>query len=332
MRVVVAGATGAVGMEMLSILEERDFPLDELRLLASERSAGKKMSFRGDTVVVEALSEEAFDGTDIAFFCLGSELSRRYVPVALDVGAYVIDNSSAFRLEEGVPLVVPEVNPDTIGDARLIANPNCTTTIMVVAVAPLKERFGVRRVVACTYQAASGAGAAALDELITQTEQVLRKEEPERKVFPHPIAFNLFPHIDTFQENLYSREEMKTVQETRKILGDEKILISSTCVRVPVLRVHSIALHMELETPASVEDVRSLLEESEGLVVMDEPQKSLYPTPWVVSGKDGVFVGRIREDLVFENGLAMWICGDQLRKGAALNAVQIAEILRRSRL
>lgn len=327
MRVAVVGATGAVGRELLGILRQRKFPVGELHPLASERSAGKRITFKGKETSVEVLNEGSFDGVDIAFFCVGSELSRRYAPIAVNAGAFVIDNSSAFRLDEDVPLVVPEVNPDAIGDARLIANANCTTTIMLVAVAPLHRRFGIRRIIACSYQAVSGAGNEAIDELLLQSERYLNGEREEPSVFPHPIAFNLLPHIDTFGENLYTKEEMKIVYETQKILSDERMLISSTCVRVPVVRAHSVAVHIELKEDATVEDVRSLLEEAEGVVVMDEPYDDIYPTPRSVSGKDDVFVGRIRKDLAFDKGVAMWVSGDQLRKGAALNAVQIAEMM-----
>ncbi|MCX7704264.1 MAG: aspartate-semialdehyde dehydrogenase [Planctomycetota bacterium] len=325
MRVAVVGATGAVGRELLLILQQRDFKLDDLRLLASERSSGMKIPFGGVELPVETLDEKRFDGVDLAFFCVEADVSKRFVPVALERGAFVIDKSSAFRLKPEVPLIVPEVNLDSIGKSRLVANPNCSTIILVVAVAPLLRKFGIRRIVVCTYQAASGAGSAAMSELKSQTEEVLKGGEPKPVVFPHPIAFNLFPHIDSFLENGYTKEEMKMVDETKKILGDKRILISSTCVRVPVFRAHSEAVHIELKQEASVEEVRAVLEKAEGVSLMDKVEENLYPTPLFASGKDKVFVGRIRRDLAFKNGIAMWVVSDQLRKGAVLNAIQIAE-------
>jgi aspartate-semialdehyde dehydrogenase len=325
MKVAVVGATGAVGRELVLVLEQRNFKLDELRLLASERSAGLKIPFEGENLSVEPLEEKKFDGVDLAFFCVESDISKRYIPSAIERGALVIDKSSAFRLKPDVPLVVPEVNFGSIGNSRLIANPNCSTIILVVAVAPLARKFGIRRIVVCTYQAASGAGAAAMSELRNQTEEVLKGNELRPIVFPHPIAFNLFPHIDSFLENGYTKEEMKMVDETKKILGDERLLISATCVRVPVMRAHSEAVHIELERKASVEEVREVLRNAESVSLLDEPEKNIYPTPLFASGKDEVFVGRIRRDIALKNGIAMWVVSDQLRKGAVLNAVQIAE-------
>ncbi len=326
--VAVLGATGAVGQEMLSVLEERSFPVGELRLLASPRSAGKKVMFRGSEVEVVPLGEDTIDGIDLALLSAGGEISREWAPRLVERGAVVIDNSSAFRLDETVPLVVPEANREAIAGHRgIIANPNCTTAILVVALAPLHRRFGLTRVIVSTYQAASGAGARAVAELEDQTRVVLDGGEPVPAAFPAPIAFNLFPHIDVFTDNGYTREEMKTVHETRRILSAPELAVSTTCVRVPVRRAHSEAVWIEAREPLDPEHVREVLRAAPGIEIVDDPDRARYPTPLQSTGRDAVAVGRIRADISRPGGVAMWLVGDQLRKGAALNAVQIAEEL-----
>jgi len=328
--VAVVGATGAVGETMLRILEERHFPIRTLKLLASERSEAKVLSFRGEEIKVERLTHGSFHGTEIALFSAGAIRSKEFVPAAVEAGAIVIDNSSAFRMEPDVPLVVPEINPRAIAGytARgIIANPNCTTIVMAMPLKPLHDYGQVTRVVASSYQAVSGAGKKGIEELKRQTLAWAKGEAIEVKAFPQQIAFNLFPHIDEFQPNGYTKEELKLVFETRKILGDESIRVSPTTVRVPVFTAHSVSLNVETKRKIGAEKARELLSKMPGLQVIDEPEQGLYPMPILAAGKDDCFVGRIREDLSNDHALNLWVVGDQLRKGAALNAIQIAELL-----
>ncbi len=331
-RVGVMGATGAVGSVMLQILAERNFPVAELRPLASARSAGKRLRFQGEEVEVLELTEKAFRGLDIVLASAGAAVSRQFVRCAVEAGAVVIDNTSAFRLEADVPLVVPEVNPGDIFRHRgIIANPNCSTIIMLVPLKPLHDAARLRRVVASTYQAVSGTGAQAIAELERQVRQYVAGEPLTHQVYPHPIAFNVLPHIDAFQDNGYTREEMKMVHETRKMLHDDSIQVSATTVRVPVFTSHSEALQVETERKLSAAEAREILAAAPGVKVVDDPATFQYPMPLNVSGQDDVWVGRIREDISHPRGLALWVAGDQLRKGAATNAVQIAEILIRGK-
>lgn len=328
--VAVAGATGAVGEVMLQVLEERKFPVRQLKPLASERSVGKSLRFRGEEVRVERLSAEAFRGVDLALFSAGAGRSQEFAPAAWAAGAVVVDNSSAFRMDPEVPLVVPEINPEAIaGYTRrgIVANPNCTTIVTLMAVAPLHRHSRVKRLVASSYQAVSGAGAKGLEELKTQVRAWAAGAPLTAEVFPHQIAFNVLPHIDVFQENGYTKEEMKLVWESRKILGDDGLRVSPTTVRVPVFTAHSISVHVETEAKITAAKARELFAAFPGLTVQDDPAAKLYPMPLAAAGEDACFVGRIREDLAVDNGLNFWVCGDQLRKGAALNAVQIAELL-----
>jgi aspartate-semialdehyde dehydrogenase len=327
LRVAVVGATGAVGLEMLKVLERRAFPVDSLRLFASPRSAGKRLRFLGDDCPVEPLSERSFEGIDLALFSAGASISREFAWQAARAGALVVDNSSAFRMDPQVPLVVPEINaPAAAANRGIIANPNCTTIVALLAVAPLHRAARVERFTAASYQAASGAGARGMRELEEQARAHVECRPVEPRVFPHRLAFNLFPHVDVFLENGYTKEEMKIVNETRKILGDEAIRVSATCVRVPVLRAHSVALHLETGRKVGVAEAREILSRAPGVLVEDDPARSRYPMPWEVAGRDEVCVGRIREDISHERGLALWVVGDQLLKGAALNAVQVAEV------
>ena len=328
--VAVVGATGAVGEEMRKILAERLFPVDRLRLLASERSAGQLLEFCGRQVPVEVLDEDSFDQVDIALFSAGSSVSARYAPAAVDAGAVVIDNTSRFRMDDDVPLVVPEVNAGEIaGHVRrgIIANPNCSTIQMVVALKPLYDAAGIRRIVVSTYQSVSGAGRQAMEELGSQTAALFNGQDAECERFPHQIAFNCIPHIDSFLPNGYTGEEMKMIRETRKILGDPDIRITATAVRVPVFCSHSESINVETRTKLSAGDVRAILGEAPGVLLRDDPRDNEYPLATEVTGKDATFVGRIREDDSVDNGINLWVVGDNLRKGAALNAVQIAEIL-----
>ncbi|MBI4241854.1 MAG: aspartate-semialdehyde dehydrogenase [Candidatus Rokubacteria bacterium] len=328
--IAIVGATGAVGQTMLRVLEERSFPVKELRLLASERSEGKRLPFRGDPLRVERLTHDSFRGVEIALFSAGRDRSREFAPAAVKAGSVVIDNSSAFRMEPSVPLVVPEINPHAVKDHQgIIANPNCTAIVMVMALKPIHDYARILRVVATSYQAVSGAGAAAVEELRSQTLAWAKGEPMEARVFPHRIAFNVLPHIDGFLETGYTREEMKLIHETRKILGDETIRISPTTVRVPVFTAHSVAVNVETERKVSAAEARELFSAFPGLRLWDDPAKNRYPMPVLVEGQDDCFVGRIREDLSLPNGLNFWVVGDQLRKGAATNAVQIAELLTR---
>ena len=328
-RVAVVGATGAVGQEMIKVLEQRNFPVSELRLLASARSAGKKLKFKGEEITVEELKPSSFEGIDIALFSAGGDRSKQFAPEAVKRGAVVIDNSSAFRMEPDVPLVVPEVNPEDVDWHKgIIANPNCSTIQMVVVLKPLYDISRIKRVVVSTYQAVSGAGAAAIEELKEQTKAVLEgKSVPPPNKIPKQIAFNCVPHIDKFFPDGYTREEHKMINETKKIMHDDEIKVSPTCVRVPVFIGHSEAVNIEFEKPISVEEARKVLENAPGVTVIDDFENAIYPTPIDVAGKDDVLVGRIRKDDTIENGLNLWIVGDNLRKGAALNAVQIGEVL-----
>ena len=328
--VAVAGATGAVGVEMIKTLEKRNFPVKNLKLLASARSAGKTLKFKGEDVVVEEMTEASFRGVDIALFSAGGDISRQFRPAVVSAGAVMIDNSSAFRMEKDVPLVVPEVNPEDIKwNKGVIANPNCTTAIMLVAVAPLHRAKKLRRLVAATYQAASGAGAKGMEELVLQTRQVLDNQPIEPRAFAHRIAFNLIPHIDTFQENGYTKEELKMVNESRKMLHLPELKVSCTCVRIPALRAHSEALNLEFEEEITPEEAREILRRSAGVRLADDPQNKVYPMPVDATEKYDVLVGRIRQDISRDDrrGLDIFVSGDQLLKGAALNAVQIAELL-----
>ncbi len=327
-RIGIMGATGAVGSIMLRILEERDFPVDELRPLASVRSAGKLLKFRGEEVKVQELTEDSFKGLDIVLASAGASISEKYVPPAVAAGAIVIDNTSAFRMEPGVPLVIPEVNAEDIFKHKgVIANPNCSTIIMLVPLMPLHNAARIKRIVVSTYQAVSGTGSQAIAELESQVKQHVSGEPIKHEVYPYQIAFNVLPHIDTFQDNGYTREEMKMLNETRKMLHDDSIQVSATAIRVPVFTSHSESLQIETEKKLTAKQARELLESAPGVKVVDDPANLKYPMPLDSSGQDLVFVGRIREDISHAHGLALWVAGDQLRKGAATNAVQIAEIL-----
>lgn len=326
--VAVVGATGAVGNEMIKTLEERNFPIERLRLFASERSEGKILEYKGSEIQVETLKEDSFKGIDIALFSAGAERSRIWAPVAVRSGCVVVDNSSQWRMEPEVPLVVPEVNPyDLKWHKGIIANPNCSTIQMVVVLKPLHDVAKIKRIVVTTFQSVSGTGQKAMDELLQQTTDLLNFREIKCNVYPHQIAFNVLPHIDKFLENGYTKEEMKMVNETRKILGDNSIRITATTVRVPVFRGHSESINIETEKKLLPNEVRAILANSPGVIVFDAPEKNIYPTPIDVAGKDETYVGRIREDESIENGINMWVVADNLRKGAALNAVQIAEKL-----
>lgn len=325
--VAVVGATGAVGQEILKVLAERKFPVAELKLLASSRSAGKKIRYQDRELTVETTTADSFPGINIAIFASG-EASRKFAKAAVAAGAVVVDNSSTFRMEPDVPLVVPEVNPEAVRRHQgLIANPNCSTIIMVVVLKPLYDAAGIKRVVVSTYQAVSGAGNKAITELDRQTRQLLAGEAVTPEVFPHQIGFNLIPHIDVFFENGYTKEEMKMVHETRKILGDDSVAVTATTVRVPVFRCHSEAINLETGRKLSAAEAREILARAPGVVVVDRPDQNLYPMPVMASDRDEVFVGRIREDSTVDCGLNLWVSGDQLRKGAATNTVQIAELL-----
>lgn len=333
--VAVVGATGAVGNEMIKILEERKFPVGQLTLLASERSIGKELEFNGKSIPVQVLNEKSFSGIQIGLFSAGGGISQRFAPIAAASGCIVIDNTSAFRMEPDIPLVVPEVNPHAIGMYRnrgIIANPNCSTIQMVVALKPIHDAARIKRVVVSTYQAVSGTGKKAIEELIEQTKALLSGREPEVKVYPHRIAFNCLPHIDVFLENGYTKEEMKMVNETKKILDDPTIAVTATTVRVPVLYGHSESVNIETEKKITASEVRSILSEAPGVTIVDDTKGNIYPLAIAAAGKDDTFVGRIREDESIENGINMWIVSDNVRKGAALNAVQIAEILTRDYL
>ncbi len=324
--VAIVGATGLVGQEFIKVLGQRRFPISSIHLYASDRSVGKKLMVNHQEVEVQETTPKSFQNIDIALFSAGAEVSRYFSPIAAKAGVVVIDNSAAFRMEPDVPLVVPEVNPQDIKSHQgIIANPNCSTIQMVVALYPLHKVNPIKRIVASTYQSVSGTGAAAIEELTNQTRLVLEGEQAMPQVYPYQIAFNLFPHIDTFLENGYTKEEWKLVEETRRIMHAPDIAISATCVRVPVYVGHSEAVQVEFSEPISAEEAKDILAQAPGVEVMDDPGASLYPHPWLSAGRDEVFVGRIRRDASHPNGLVMWIVSDNLRKGAALNAVQIAE-------
>ena len=328
--VAVAGATGAVGNQMITCLEERSFPVKSIKFLASHRSAGRKLRFKGDTVVVEEMTEDSFKGVDIALFSAGGSTSKQFAPIAAESGCVVVDNSSQWRMDPDVPLVVPEVNPHAIAQYTkkgIIANPNCSTIQMVVPLKPIHQKFKIKRVVVSTYQAVSGTGKKAVDELFDQTRAILNFQEIENKVYPHQIAFNCLPHIDVFLDNGYSKEEVKMVNETRKILEDDSIGITATTVRVPVFYSHSESVNIETHQTISAAEVRTLLEKEPGVVVVDDLEKNLYPLAIDAAGRDEIFVGRIREDESIPNGINMWVVADNIRKGAATNATQIAEVL-----
>jgi aspartate-semialdehyde dehydrogenase len=326
--VAVVGATGAVGNEMIETLEARDFPVEKLRLFASERSKGKTLPYRGNDIPVETLDEECFKGIDIALFSAGGDRSKKWAPVAAKSGCVVVDNSSAWRMDPEVPLVVPEVNPDDIKKHKgIIANPNCSTIQMVVVLKPIHDAAKIKRVVVTTFQSVSGTGKKAMDELVEQTKDILNFKEPTIAVYPHQIAFNVLPHIDSFLDNGYTKEEMKMVNETKKIMGDDSIRVTATTVRVPVLRCHSESLNIETERKLTANEARAALAGAPGVVVFDAPEKNVYPMPVDVAGKDETYVGRVREDDTVECGLNLWIVADNLLKGAALNTVQIAEKL-----
>ena len=328
--VAVVGATGAVGIEMLETLEMRNFPVSSIKLLASSRSAGKKLKFKGEEITVEELTENSFKGVDYALFSAGGSTSEAFAKACVDSGCVMIDNSSAFRMVDTVPLVIPEINPeDAFKHQGIIANPNCTTAIMAVAVYPLHKAKKVRRLIASTYQAASGGGAPAMQELIDQSRAVLEGKPVEVKVMAQRIAFNLFPHIDSFKENGYTKEEIKMVNETKKIMHAPEMLITCTSVRVPVLRAHSESLNLEFEEDITPEEARAIIAAAPGVELRDNPAEKIYPMPVDATGKYDVLVGRIRQDISRNDkkGLEMFVSGDQLLKGAALNAVQIAEVL-----
>ncbi|MBL7031578.1 MAG: aspartate-semialdehyde dehydrogenase [Nitrospira sp.] len=326
--VAVVGATGAVGNEMIAVLEERKFPVEQLRLFASERSEGKTLDYNGKPVVVEVLTDKVFDGIDIALFSAGGDRSKEFAPAAAKAGCIVIDNSAAWRMDPEVPLVVPEVNPDDVEwNKGIIANPNCSTIQMVVALKPIHDAAKIKRVVVTTFQSVSGTGKNAMDELLNQTKDILSFTDIKPAVYPHQIAFNCIPQIDVFLEDGYTKEEVKMIDETKKIMGDDSIKVTATTVRVPVFRGHSESINIETEHKLDANDARAALAAAPGVLVYDAPEKNIYPMQTTCANRDEVYVGRVREDNTIENGLNIWIAADNLRKGAALNAVQIAEVL-----
>jgi len=324
--IAVVGATGMVGQEFIKVLEQRSFPISKIKLLASDRSAGKKLFFKHEEIEVQETTPESFKGVEIALFSAGGDVSRYFSPIAAQSGAVVIDNSSAFRMDPKVPLVVPEINPEDIKKHKgIIANPNCSTIQMVVALYPLHKVNPIKRIVVSTYQSVSGTGIAAVDELTLQSRKVLNGQTALPHVYPHQIAFNVLPEIDVFLDNAYTKEEWKMVEETRKIMHADNIAISATCVRVPVFTSHSEAVNIELTRAMNADEACQILAKAPGIKLLDDPTISLYPQAWSAAGTDDVFVGRIRRDVSHERGLVMWVVSDNLRKGAALNAVQIAE-------
>ena len=326
--VAIVGATGMVGQEFIKVLEQRSFPMTSVRLYASDRSHGRKMKVRGEELEVKETTPDSFKGIDIALFSAGADISKQFSPIAARTGAVVIDNSAAFRMDPEVPLVVPEVNPEDIKKHKgIIANPNCSTIQMVVVLFPLHKVNPIKRITVATYQSVSGTGLAAVDELIGQSRLVLDGKKADPKVYPYQIAFNVLPEIDVFLENGYTKEEWKMVEETHKIMHAPGIAVSATCVRVPVVIGHSEAVQVEFSRPMSPAEAKSILSKAPGVTVMDDPSKRVYPYPVMVAGQDDVYVGRIRKDASHPNGLVLWIVGDNIRKGAALNAVQIAEKL-----
>ncbi len=329
-RLAIAGVTGAVGQEFLSIIEERNFPFQSLKVLASSRSAGKKMSFKGKEYTVEEMTKDSFKDVDVALFSAGASRSREFAPAAVKAGAVVVDNSSAYRMDPEVPLVIPEINPQAIKTHKgIIANPNCSTIIGIMPVWPLHKVNSVKRMVVSTYQAASGAGMSAMLELADQSREILDGKAPMMKVFPHQIAFNCFSHNSALGPNGYNEEETKLVKETRKIFDCQAIAITATCVRIPVMRAHCESINLEFTNPITPDEVRSILRSAPGVTVLDDREHNRFPMPIDATGKDNVFVGRIRQDesLPGNRGINLWVSGDQLRKGAALNAIQIAELL-----
>jgi aspartate-semialdehyde dehydrogenase len=326
--VAIVGATGAVGIEMIKTLEKRNFPVSKLTLLASARSVGKKLKFRGQDIAVKELTKDSFNGIDIALFSAGGGISKEFAPIAAKAGCVVVDNSSTFRMDESVPLVVPEINAsDVKWHKGIIANPNCTTIVALMALYPLHKAFTVKRIFASSYQAVSGTGAKAIEELKRQVGEIVAGKPVTKEVYPHQIAFNVLPQVDSFLATGYTKEEMKMENEGRKIMHHPNFRASVTCVRVPVYRSHSIAVSAEFERPVTVEAARAVLKKAPGLDVVDEPENKKYPMPLFTSEKYNCEVGRIRKDCALDNGLCFWVCGDQLLKGAALNAVQIAEEL-----
>jgi aspartate-semialdehyde dehydrogenase len=338
-RIAIMGATGAVGTELLELLAERNFPVKELRLLASKRSAGSTLEFKGEKITVQELTHDSFEGIDLVLASAGGGISAEFAPSAVKAGAVVVDNTSKFRMTQGVPLVVPEVNPEAIFTHQgIIANPNCSTIIMLLPLFPLHKAIGVKRVQATTYQAASGAGARAMEELREESVAVVEGKSYERTVIPFPYAFNLFPHNAPYNDGSeanakvkapvgYCEEEWKMVAETAKIIGDTNLKVNATCVRVPVLRAHSEALNIEFDRPTTVEEIYAILREAEGVEILEDPANNRWPMPLDASGRDPVLVGRVRQDLSRDNTFDIWVVGDQIRKGAALNAIQIAEKL-----
>ncbi len=329
-RLAIAGVTGAVGQEFLSIIEERKFPFASLKVLASSRSAGKKIPFMGKEYVVEQMTTDSFQGIDLALFSAGASRSREFAPAAVKAGAVVVDNSSAYRMDPAVPLVIPEINPQKVKEHKgIIANPNCSTIIGIVPVWPLHKLNPVKRMVVSTYQAASGAGMSAMLELENQSREILAGKPPTRNIFPHQIAFNCFSHNSLLGPNGYNEEETKMVKETRKIFDCPEIAVTATCIRIPVMRAHSESINLEFTRPITPEQVREILSQAPGVTVLDDREHNRFPMPIDATGKDDVFVGRIRQDESLPNnrGINLWVSGDQLRKGAALNAIQIAELL-----
>ena len=326
--IAIVGITGAVGQEMINCLEERNFPVKELRPLASERSAGKKMNFRGNEIIIQELTEKSFEGIDIALFSAGGGISKTYAPIAAEAGAVVVDNSSAFRMDETVPLVVPEINPEEVQNhSGIIANPNCTTIVTLMGLNPLHKKWKALNIIASSYQAVSGSGAQGIEELKSQINAIANGNEIEKKVYPCQIAHNVIPQVDIFLENGYTKEEMKMENEGRKILGIPNLKASVTCVRVPVYRSHSIAVTAQFVSEPDIEEARTLIDQADGVGIMDEPDSGIFPTPLDTTNKDDCLVGRVRKDIVLDKALSFWVVGDQVRKGAALNAVQIAELL-----
>jgi aspartate-semialdehyde dehydrogenase len=331
-RVAILGATGAVGTELLNLLEHRDFPVASLKLLASERSVGNSLTFKGETLLVEAVTENSFRDIDLVLASAGGATSKTWAKSIVASGAVMVDNSSAFRMESEVPLVVPEINPQTAKYHKgIIANPNCTTILMGIAVYPLHRVQPIKRIVVSTYQSASGAGARAMEEVKVQSQAILNGHPPQTEIFPYPLAFNLFPHNSPLNHEGYCTEEMKMVNETRKIFNEPNLRVTATCIRVPVLRAHSESVNLEFYAQLSVTDARKIVANSPGLKLVEDWTRNYFPMPVDASGRDEVLVGRIRQDISHPNGLELWICGDQIRKGAALNAVQIAELLIKER-
>lgn len=326
--IAIVGITGAVGQEIINCLEERNFPVKELRPLASARSAGKKINFRGHEISIQELTEKSFEGIDIALFSAGGGISKTYAPIAAEAGAVVVDNSSAFRMDETVPLVVPEINPEEAQNhSGIIANPNCTTIVTLMGLNPLHKKWKALNIIASSYQAVSGSGAQGIEELKSQISAIANGNEIEKKVYPCQIAHNVIPQVDIFLENGYTKEEMKMENEGRKILGIPNLKASVTCVRVPVYRSHSIAVTAQFESDPDIEEARILIDQADGVGIMDEPDSGIFPTPLDTTNKDDCLVGRVRKDIVLDKALSFWVVGDQVRKGAALNAVQIAELL-----